>query len=133
MQLDIASFLIRKLFRLALLLIAVAVFSFVLISLSPIDPIDAYVGADMLQISPEQREIIAARWGLDQPMLTRFGLWLRQLASGNLGISMIFNQKSAYFFVQKIKIFTRTCILPGFGRNALPQNLDALALNKCTS
>jgi peptide/nickel transport system permease protein len=92
MQLDIAAFLVRKLFRLILLLIAVAIFSFVLISLSPIDPIDAYVGADMLQISPEQREIIAQRWGLDQPMMTRFLLWLRQLSSGNLGISMVFNQ-----------------------------------------
>lgn len=92
MQLDIASFILRKLFRLVLLLIAVAIFSFVLISFSPIDPIDAYVGADMLQISPEQREIIAQRWGLDQPMMTRFVLWLRQLASGNLGMSMIFNQ-----------------------------------------
>lgn len=92
MQLDIASFFVRKLFRLALLLIAVAIFSFVLISLSPIDPVDAYIGADMLQISPEQREIIAQRWGLDQPMMTRFLLWLRQLASGNLGNSMIFNQ-----------------------------------------
>jgi len=92
MQISIASFILRKLFRLALLLIAVAIFSFVLISLSPIDPIDAYVGADMLQVSPEQREIIAQRWGLDQPMMTRFGLWLGQLASGNLGMSMIFNQ-----------------------------------------
>ncbi|NJL19870.1 MAG: ABC transporter permease [Leptolyngbyaceae cyanobacterium SM1_3_5] len=61
-------------------------------SFSPIDPVNAYIGADMLQISPEQREIIAQRWGLDQPMLTRFFLWLRQLASGNLGMSMIFNQ-----------------------------------------
>ncbi len=92
MQLNITAFILRKLFRLILLLIAVAIFSFVLLSLSPIDPIDAYVGADMLQISPEQREIIAARWGLDQPLLTRFGLWLGQLASGNLGMSMIFNQ-----------------------------------------
>lgn len=95
MQLGIASFFVRKLFRLALLLIAVAIFSFVLISLSPIDPVDAYIGADMLQISPEQREIIAQRWGLDQPMMTRFLLWLRQLASGNLGNSMIFNQPVA--------------------------------------
>jgi peptide/nickel transport system permease protein len=88
----VTSFVLRKLFRLALLLIAVAVFSFVLISLSPIDPVDAYIGADMLQISPEQREIIAQRWGLDQPVMTRFWLWLGQLASGNLGMSMIFNQ-----------------------------------------
>ena len=88
----IASFTVRKLIRLLLLLVAVSVFSFVLVSLSPVDPINAYVGADMLQISPEQRELITQRWGLDEPMTTRFFLWLRQLASGNLGMSMIFNQ-----------------------------------------
>lgn len=88
----IASFTVRKLIRLVLLLIAVSVFSFVLVSLSPVEPINAYVGADMLQISPEQRELIAQRWGLNEPPITRFFLWLQQLASGNLGISMIFNQ-----------------------------------------
>lgn len=91
----IASFTVRKLIRLVLLLIAVSVFSFVLVSLSPVDPVNAYVGADMLQISPEQRELIAQRWGVDEPMITRFFLWLQQLASGNLGTSMIFNQPVA--------------------------------------
>jgi len=88
----IASFTVRKLIRLVLLLIAVSVFSFVLVSLSPVDPVNAYVGADMLQISPEQRDLIAQRWGLDEPMTTRFFRWLQQLASGNLGTSMIYNQ-----------------------------------------
>ncbi|GAB4383522.1 MAG: ABC transporter permease [Elainellaceae cyanobacterium] len=88
----ITSFTVRKLIRLVLLLIAVSVFSFVLVSLSPVDPINAYVGADMLQISPEQRELIAQRWGLNEPMIDRFFLWLQQLASGNLGTSMVFNQ-----------------------------------------
>lgn len=86
------QFLVRKLIRLLLLLIAVSVFSFVLVSLSPIDPINAYVGADILQIGAEQRELIAQRWGLDAPMTTRFWLWLQQLVSGNLGTSMLFNQ-----------------------------------------
>ncbi|MBW4491272.1 MAG: ABC transporter permease [Trichocoleus desertorum ATA4-8-CV12] len=88
----IASFMVRKLIRLVLLLIAVSVFSFVLVSLSPVDPVNAYVGADMLQIGSEQRELIAQRWGLDEPMTTRFFLWLQQFVSGNLGTSMIFNQ-----------------------------------------
>lgn len=88
----VASFTVRTLIRLLLLLIAVSVFSFVLVSLSPVDPINAYVGAEMLQISPEQRELITQRWGLDEPMITRFFLWLQQLATGNLGMSMVFNQ-----------------------------------------
>jgi len=89
---SITQFILRKLLRLILLLAAVAVFSFVLVSLSPIDPVDAYIGADVLQISPEQRDLIAERWGLNEPMTTRFFLWLKQFLQGNLGTSMIFNQ-----------------------------------------
>ncbi|MEM1292705.1 MAG: ABC transporter permease [Cyanobacteria bacterium P01_H01_bin.162] len=85
-------FTTQKLLRLGLLLLAVAIFTFVLLSLSPIDPVQAYIGADMMQISPEQRQLIAERWGLDQPMLLRFGDWLGQLVQGNWGTSMVFNQ-----------------------------------------
>lgn len=86
------SFAGRKLLHLLTLLVAVAVFSYTLVSLSPIDPVDAYVGADMLLISPAQRAQIAARWGLDQPPLTRFTAWARELAAGNFGTSLIFNR-----------------------------------------
>ena len=85
-------FLTNKLLRLVLLLFAVSTLSFTLLSLSPIDPVDAYVGAAMLNISPEQRQQIADRWGLDDPPLTRYGRWLQNLVSGDLGRSLIFNQ-----------------------------------------
>ncbi len=88
----ILTFAAQKLLRLGLLLLAVAIFTFVLLSLSPIDPVQAYIGADMLQISPEQRQLIAERWGLDQPMILRFWDWLGQLMQGNWGTSMVFNQ-----------------------------------------
>jgi peptide/nickel transport system permease protein len=91
----ILAFAARKLVRLALLLAAVAVFSFALMSLSPIDPVQAYVGADMMLISAEQRDLIAQRWGLDQPMTVRFVRWLEQLVQGNLGVSMIYNRPVA--------------------------------------
>lgn len=85
-------FLTNKLIRLVLLLFAVATVSFTLLSLSPIDPVDAYVGAAMLNISPEQRQQIADRWGLHELPAVRFGRWLQNLLTGDLGRSMIFNQ-----------------------------------------
>ncbi|MEO0827322.1 MAG: ABC transporter permease [Cyanobacteria bacterium J06642_9] len=88
----IVTFAAQKLLRLGLLLLAVAIFTFVLLSLSPINPVQAYIGADMMQISPEQRQLIAERWGLDQPMIARFWDWLGQLIQGNWGTSMVFNQ-----------------------------------------
>lgn len=88
----ITKFFFLKAFRLILLIAAVATLSFVLVSNSPIDPVDAYVGAAMLRISPEQREVIAKRWGLDSPPVERFGRWAGQMATGNLGVSTIFNE-----------------------------------------
>lgn len=82
-----------KLLHLFLLLATVAVLTFLLISLSPIDPIDAYVGAARrLALTEDQRALIAQRWGLDQPLLIRFWRWLGQLLQGNLGESMIYHQ-----------------------------------------
>lgn len=78
--------------RLLSLLVAVAVGTFVLMSASPVDPIEAYVGADTATVSPEQREQIAERWGLDDPPLQRFGAWAGNLARGDLGTSQVFGE-----------------------------------------
>lgn len=85
-------FLAQKLLRLGLLLVAVALFTFLLLSFSPIDPVRAYIGADMMQISADQQALIAERWGLDQPLWQRFIDWIGQLMQGNLGRSLVFNQ-----------------------------------------
>lgn len=89
---DLLVFLARKAFRLVVLLAAVSTLSFILVSFSPIDPIDAYLGPAILKVSPEQRGDIARRWGLDQPPLKRFAKWAQQLTLGNFGTSTIFNE-----------------------------------------
>ncbi|GKW31882.1 ABC transporter permease [Pectobacterium versatile] len=78
-------------FRLMILLVLVAASTFILLSFSPIDPIRAYIGNDLLHVPPEQYARIAARWGLDQPLWERFGRWFLQLIQGDFGYSMLFN------------------------------------------
>jgi peptide/nickel transport system permease protein len=80
-----------RLLRLVGLLAGVAAFGFLMMELSPVDPVDAYVGADAARLSPEQRILIAERWGLDDPPPVRFARWAGQVAQGNLGTSMIFD------------------------------------------
>ncbi|RST74364.1 ABC transporter permease [Siminovitchia acidinfaciens] len=77
------------------LLIAICFISFFLIKNSPIDPIQAYIGADMLKVGPEQREVIAKYWGLDQPIMVQFFNWGSSLLRGDLGTSMIFRRPVA--------------------------------------
>lgn len=88
----LGRFLLDKSFRFVILVTAVALLAFTLVSFSPIDPVRAYVGTEMLTISMEQRALIAQRWGLDQPAPTRFLQWFKQIARGNLGRSMIFEE-----------------------------------------
>ena len=77
--------------RLMGLLLVTAAGTFALLSFSPVDPIRAYIGNDLLHVPPEQYARIAARWGLDQPLWERFGHWFIRVLQGDLGYSMLFN------------------------------------------
>nr|WP_275437281.1 MULTISPECIES: ABC transporter permease [unclassified Halomonas] len=92
MVVRLAAWFTARLLRLVLVLLCVAAVSFGLMMLSPIDPVDAYLGPQMAQVSPEQRALIAEQWGFDAPAMVQFSHWLRQLLSGELGWSHIYNQ-----------------------------------------
>jgi peptide/nickel transport system permease protein len=117
MKILLLRFAGRKLLRLILLMFTVSLLSFILLSLSPIDPVRAYIGADMLRVSPEQRNIIAERWGLNDPPATRYFLWLGQALSGNLGTSMIYNDAVIHVigtrFVASVSLIAFAWIISG--------------------
>ncbi|WP_422072388.1 ABC transporter permease [Tranquillimonas rosea] len=83
--------LLGRLVRLAWLLPLAAIGLFTLISLAPIDPVQAYVGDRTSLVGPEQREAIAAAWGLDRPATERFGHWLGDVLRGDLGRSLTYD------------------------------------------
>lgn len=82
--------LARRAARLALLLVGVTLASFVLLELSPVDPVDAYLGGEIARVGPEQRGQIAERLGVDEPPLVRLGLWAGRIVRGDLGTSTVF-------------------------------------------
>lgn len=90
-----------RVLRVASLMVAVAVGSFALMTASPVDPVQAYVGADAVNVSPEQREAIAERWGLDDPPLERFAAWAGNVLTGDLGRSQIYNAPVADVLVDR--------------------------------
>ncbi|WP_010268738.1 ABC transporter permease [Paenibacillus senegalensis] len=87
---QLVTFGLAKALRLALLLTALAVISFWLVSRSPIDPVQAYVQADSLRVGAEQRQQIAEYWGLDKPPAERFILWGKALLQGDMGTSAFY-------------------------------------------
>ena len=89
---ELAAFLLRYGLRITTLLIALSFLSFVLIKCSPIDPVQAYIGADMMKVSPEQRARIAEYWGLNKSLSAQFLLWASAVLHGDWGTSMIFRR-----------------------------------------
>lgn len=75
---------------------------FTLVSLAPIDPVQAYVGARVALVGPEQREAIAAAWGLESPAPERFLFWARNMLSGDLGSSITFNAPVAQVIADRL-------------------------------
>ncbi|OAT52905.1 ABC transporter permease [Providencia heimbachae] len=82
---------IGLLLRFICLLTVTAAGIFILLSYSPIDPIKAYIGNDLMHVPPEQYPLIAARWGLDQPLWVQFWRWFSQMLQGDMGYSMLYN------------------------------------------
>lgn len=79
--------------RLILLLAAVSMVSFYLVANSPLDPIESYIGSDKIDtLSEEQLTNIKERWGLDKQPMERYMIWVKNLAHGDWGESLIFRQ-----------------------------------------
>ena len=98
---NLFSYIGMKLIRLVTLLAAVCAVSFALAEKSPIDPVQAYIGADLLRLGPEQRQQIEAYWGLDRPAAERFWNWASALLQGNLGTSMIYRMPVSEVIAEK--------------------------------
>ena len=85
-------FALRQLARFALLMLAVSFVTFLLVSISPIDPVQANTGqAAMLSMSAEKRAELAARWSVGVPVWERYATWLSGAVHGDLGESLRFN------------------------------------------
>ncbi len=86
------KYALRSLGRFLALMLAVAVVTFALVSLSPIDPLQANVGqAALLGMSEEKRQQLAQWWGVGVPAHERFLSWGWALLHGDWGISLRYN------------------------------------------
>lgn len=80
--------------RMVLLLIAVSIVAFLLITKAPIDPLTAYVGTEST-LSKEAKEEVAEYWGLNDPLPERFFRWANNAFHGDLGESITYKKSVA--------------------------------------
>ncbi len=81
----------KKLLRMALLLLGVSLAAFLLMSASPLDPLQTNVGQAALgTMSQEQIARLEDYWGVNDPPLERYLGWLSDALRGDLGTSLLY-------------------------------------------
>lgn len=124
--------------RIISLLLAVTIVSFLLVSISPIDPVQQYILGLGTAISPEQRAEIEDYWGINKPPAERYFSWLSEVLQGNLGESALYRRPVADIicerFLNSLALmlcswmlsgaigFALGCVM-GMYRNRLPDRL----------
>ena len=99
----------KSILKISTLLLAVSLLSFTLVSLSPVDPVRAYVGeVGMANMSAENLAKLEAYFGLKTPPAERYWNWLSDFVRGNMGSSLLYRQPVASVISVK---FTNSMIL----------------------
>jgi len=82
---SIPLYILKRILQAIPLLLLVSLISFLIIRLSPVDPL-AEIKLNPA-ISPQTLKAEKERLGLDKPLYIQYGKWLKNTAQGNLGIS----------------------------------------------
>lgn len=94
------KYVIRKTLSSILTIVLVMTLNFVLIHVAPGDPVSVLMGPD--SNDPELRAAMMAKFGLDKPIFVQYLNYLKQLFTGDLGESIIFQRPVVDMILEKI-------------------------------
>ncbi|WP_101698352.1 ABC transporter permease [Clostridium minihomine] len=86
-----AKYITEVIGRMFLVLFAVSILSFLLVTQSPIDPLVSYVGVEST-LSEAAKAQIAEYWGLNAPLPQRYLTWLTNVFHGDFGMSITYKR-----------------------------------------
>jgi peptide/nickel transport system permease protein len=82
-------YILRRLAISVPVLLGITMFTYLIINLAPGDPVSALINPELeALLGPDYVEQQRERLGLNQPLPIRYGIWLGELARGNLGYSL---------------------------------------------
>lgn len=81
--------IIRRVLQFIPVLLGITFLAFLLIYLSPSDPVSVRMSAGGISVSPGIMESMRRSMGLDRPLLIQYGDWLWNILHGNMGKSYI--------------------------------------------
>jgi ABC-type dipeptide/oligopeptide/nickel transport system permease component len=95
----IASVLLKRIGMAAVTLFGVAVIVFLLLRVVPGDPIAMMIGPGA---SAQDIADLRARYGLDQPLIAQFGIWLGGILRGDFGSSISLHRDVLELLVERL-------------------------------
>jgi peptide/nickel transport system permease protein len=91
-------YIFKRLLLLPLLMVVYSFVIFVIIQAPPGDFLTAYVAtlaSSGSSISADQIEALRQQYGLDQPMIVQYALWMKHLLGGDFGLSLEYQRPNA--------------------------------------
>jgi peptide/nickel transport system permease protein len=105
-------FIIRRLVEIAVIFFVIMTVLFVLFRLAPGDPVSRMVDPSM---TPEDAQLLMESMGLDQPVWTQYLYYLKNAATGNMGVSFHYGEPVSHILMNRlpntILLFTTSIIL----------------------
>ncbi|SIQ35269.1 peptide/nickel transport system permease protein [Rhizobium sp. RU35A] len=98
------TYLLRRLITFPLVMLGVSVLVFVAIRLVPGDSITAMLGTEAGLLTPQQKQALAAYFGLDQSWLVQYGRWLLGVLSADLGLSVTYGKPVLDVILQRFPL-----------------------------
>lgn len=92
MQSSMLAYILRRLVYLVPLLLGLTLVMFTLLHITPGDPAASMMSPQALN-NPDYLEQTRANLGLDKPLPVQYGVWVRNLVTGDFGIAYSFNRK----------------------------------------
>ncbi|WP_170242207.1 ABC transporter permease subunit [Streptococcus suis] len=103
-------YIVKRILQAIPLLLLISFIVFSLIQLAPFDVIDSMTTPNMDQ---EQIDLLKERYGLNQPFLVQYGIWLKGLLTGDLGFSLMTQHSIGADLAEKIPN-TISLVLPSY-------------------
>ncbi|MEG2638158.1 MAG: ABC transporter permease [Clostridiales bacterium] len=114
----ILGFVGKNVIKAITLLLGVSIVAFILVSLSPIDPVQSNVGSTAYNnMSGEKKAQLESYWGVDTPPVERYVNWATDFIKGDMGISLRYNapvsEVIGHKFLNSILLMSIAWVLSG--------------------
>ncbi len=125
-----ARAILRRLLHMAVVLLAMTGGTFLLMRLSPVDPVALHFVAMGTPADPVLAAQIRAELGLDDPLIVQYVRWLGELFTGDMGYSIAFGSPVAVLIKEALPRTLELAALASFMALAVTLPLGILAYRR---